>query len=70
MAMKLTDDWKEFLRCLESHGVEYVVVGGIAVAFHGYPRATDDLDVFVNPRQASILATAVRAFGFQVPVEQ
>lgn len=35
MAMELTEDWKESIRLLESHNVEYMIVGGIAVAFHG-----------------------------------
>jgi predicted nucleotidyltransferase len=39
----LTRDFKEFLQSLNDHGVEYLVIGGHAVAFHGYPRATGDL---------------------------
>jgi predicted nucleotidyltransferase len=34
----LTKDFREFLQCLNEHGVEYVVIGGHAVAYHGYPR--------------------------------
>jgi hypothetical protein len=42
--MRLPDDFSEFLRLLDVHGVEYLLVGGYAVGFHGYPRATQDLD--------------------------
>ncbi|MCP5522595.1 MAG: hypothetical protein H7A46_13725 [Verrucomicrobiales bacterium] len=65
----LTRDFSEFLQCLNAHAVEYLVVGGHAVAYHGYPRATSDLDVWVavNPTNAYRLATALRQFGFDVP---
>ena len=44
--MNTQPDFKEFLRLLEKNKVEYVIVGGYAVAFHGYPRFTKDLDIF------------------------
>ena len=67
----LTRDFSEFLQCLNAHAVEYLVVGGHAVAYHGYPRATSDLDVWVavNPTNAYRLATALRQFGFDVPMQ-
>ena len=40
----LTRDFREFLQCLNEHRVEYLLIGGHAVAFHGYPRATGDLE--------------------------
>ena len=46
--MTLHPDWKEFIGLLNSHGVEYVVVGAFARAFHGVPRATGDIDIFVR----------------------
>ena len=65
----LTKDFREFLQCLNARNVDYLVIGGHAVAFHGYPRATADLDVWiaVNPRNASMLVAALRDFGFDVP---
>lgn len=45
--MPLPPDFKEFLRLLNSARIEYLVVGGYAVAFHGYPRPTGDLDIWV-----------------------
>lgn len=51
---------------MNSHGVEYLLVGGHAVAFHGYPRYTGDIDLWVraSPRNASRIITVLRAFGF------
>jgi hypothetical protein len=60
------DDFREFLKLLNSHGVEYLVVGGYAVGFHGYPRATVDMDIWVSttPENAGRLVAAIREFGF------
>jgi predicted nucleotidyltransferase len=65
----LTDDFREFLRLLNAHRVEYLLIGGYAVALHGYPRATVDLDVWVRrtPENADRVIDALRAFGFDSP---
>jgi hypothetical protein len=42
-------DWREFLSLLIARGVRFVLVGGHAVAVHGFPRLTEDLDVYVEP---------------------
>jgi hypothetical protein len=65
----LTGDFKEFLRLLNAHRVEYLLVGGYAVGLHGYPRATVDLDVRVRatPVNAESVLHALRDFGFDVP---
>lgn len=62
-------DFKEFLQLLNAHAVEYLVVGGIAVGIHGYPRMTEDIDVWVNnsPANVASLVKAVREFGFDLP---
>ena len=39
----LHQDFKDFLKLLNSHNVEYLLVGGYAVGYHGYPRATGDI---------------------------
>lgn len=44
--MYIHEDFEEFLRLLAKQGVEFVIVGGYAVAFHGYVRTTQDLDIF------------------------
>ena len=66
MAIKLAFDFKEFLRLLRDHGVRHLAIGGYAVAYHGYPRATDDLNVWVppDPENAGRTFAAFRAFGF------
>ena len=64
--MKLDKDLLELLELFRSKGVEFLVVGGHAVAFHGYPRLTEDLDVFVRPDVANgqRIVTALQEFGF------
>jgi len=42
--MRLGKDLREFIESLNSHGVEYVIVGAYALAYHGSPRYTGDLD--------------------------
>jgi hypothetical protein len=64
--MVLNKDFRECLELLNQFDVRYLVVGGYAVAFHGYPRYTKDLDIWiwVNADNAKRIATALRAFGF------
>ena len=64
--MSLPKDWKEFLQLLNSRGVEYVVVGAFALAFHSEPRFTGDLDILIRrtPNNAARILEALRAFGF------
>ena len=45
--MEVAPDFDEFIACLTAHGVEFVVVGAYALAFHGAPRFTGDLDVLI-----------------------
>ncbi len=62
----LAPDFKEFIRLLNHHEVEYLVVGGYAVGFHGYPRFTGDLDIWLLPSEANALKIlkSVEDFGF------
>ena len=64
--MAHNQDWREWLESLNASGVEYVVVGGIALAFHGIVRYTGDLDVLVHasPVNGERLVNALRRFGF------
>ena len=66
MEIELPDDFKEFLKLLNEHGVEYLLIGGYAVGYYGYPRATNDLDIWiaVHPQNAERLVTVLQAFGF------
>jgi predicted nucleotidyltransferase len=65
----LSSDYKEFLRLLNAHGVDYLLVGGYAVGLHGYPRATVHIDIWVNAtaENAERVLAAVRDFGFGTP---
>ena len=68
----LPDDFREFLLCLNAHEVRYLVVGGHAVSFHGYPRFTHDVDVVTLPTEhnAKALVAALADFGFaDIPLE-
>jgi hypothetical protein len=64
--IELNCDWTEFLNALISRRVRFVLVGGHAVAGHGEPRLTEDLDVFVerSPANARRLREALVDFGF------
>lgn len=59
-------DWLEWLSSLNANGVEYLIVGGVALARHGHPRYTGDLDCFVRPSpdNARRVLAALRDFGF------
>lgn len=63
--IELHPDFKDFLKLLNSHGVNYLIVGGYAVGLHGYPRATGDMDIWigVSESNASKTASALREFG-------
>ena len=69
MDIALLPDFKEFLSLLHSHGVKYLLIGGYAVGYHGYPRATNDLDIWIAlaPENAERVVAALRAFGFDLP---
>jgi len=62
----LAKDLKEFIELLNARKVDFVIVGGHAVAFHGHPRYTGDLDFFVRPDETNArkILDAVTAFGF------
>ena len=55
------------LKCLNANGVEYLLIGGYAVGYYGYPRATADIDIWiaVNPANANRVASAFHDFGFK-----
>ena len=62
-------DFIEFLRLLNANEVDYLLIGGFAVAIHGYPPATADMDVWVarGADNAHRIVAALRAFGFDLP---
>ena len=64
--MEVAPDFDEFIACLTAHGVEFVIVDAYALAYHGAPRFTGDLDLMVRPTVANAarLLKALAAFGF------
>lgn len=64
--MNLPPDWRELIALLSSHRVRFLIVGAHALAVHGRPRATQDLDIFVDPTLANArrLGAALADFGY------
>jgi hypothetical protein len=64
--MILQKDLREFIELLNSHDVRYLIVGGYAVAYHGYPRTTGDIDFFIEASEenANKLEEVLARFGF------
>lgn len=68
MAMiRLPPDFKEFLRLLKEHDVRYLLIGAYAVNYHGYIRATGDMDIWIaiGPDNANKIVTVLKEFGFE-----
>jgi len=67
--IRLPPDFKDFLKLLKEHKVRYLLIGGYAVGYHGYPRATADMDIWVEmqPENAEKVVSALREFGFDIP---
>ena len=64
--MEMQEDFKELLALFGKNKVEYIVVGAFALAYHGVPRYTGDLDILINavPNNAEKIIQALKAFGF------
>lgn len=69
MEQELPSDFKEFLNLLHVQGVRYLLIGGLAVIYHGYSRTTEDMDIWIAlaPENAERLTTVMREFGFDLP---
>ncbi len=67
--IRLPADFRDFLKLLNSHCVEYLLIGGYAVCYHGYYRNTGDIDfwIAISPENASKMVRLIREFGFDVP---
>ena len=64
--MEIQQDFKDLLELFNAHKVEYIIVGGYALAFHGAPRYTGDIDIFVKPddKNAAHIMSSLKEFGF------
>jgi len=67
--IRLPKDFSEFLKLLNSKQVEYLLIGGWAVGYYGYPRATGDMDIWVSRQKENALklTSVFKEFGFDVP---
>ena len=65
--MEVQKDFRDLLKLLNDHEVEFIIVGGYALAFHGAPRFTGDIDIFVKPEpeNAQRILDALADFGFK-----
>jgi len=63
--MTLAQDFEDFVKLLNKHQVDYLVVGGYALAFHGKPRHTGDLDIWINSSESNAekLVNVIQEFG-------
>ena len=64
--MIISEDFENFLKFLNHYKVDYLVVGGYAMAFHGKPRYTGDLDIWIDisDENASKMLIVINEFGF------
>lgn len=64
--MEIQQDFNDLLKLFNVHDVKYMIVGGYALAYHGHPRYTGDIDIFVksDPENASKIMAALDEFGF------
>jgi hypothetical protein len=70
MAMiRLPSDFKEFLKLLKDYDIRYLLIGGYAVSYHGYIRATGDMDIWIaiHPDNAQKIVIVLKIFGFDLP---
>ena len=67
--IQLPQDFKEFLKLLNLHQVKYLLIGGYAVSYHGYPRSTADMDLWIaiESQNAEKIVAVLKEFGFDVP---
>ncbi|TNF93670.1 MAG: hypothetical protein EP297_12375 [Gammaproteobacteria bacterium] len=55
--MAISNDFKELFELFNNHEVEYLIVDGYALAFHGAPRFTGDIDILINPSESNANST-------------
>ena len=62
--MSFYDEFKALIDVLNREGIDYAVCGGVAVAFHGYPRLTDDIDILVREKDLPRITEIVKEVDF------
>lgn len=64
--MKLLDDFKNLVEAIEAEGIEYATCGGLAMAVHGFVRATKDIDILINERDVEKVFAIARKFEYDI----
>jgi len=67
VALDLIEELEAVIDALEAASIEYALCGGLAVAVHGHPRATQDIDLLVRPEDVPQVLAIARSLGFDVP---
>ncbi len=67
MALDLIAELETLIDALTAASIEYALCGGLAVAVHGHPRATRDIDLLVEPRDVAQITSIAKALGFDIP---
>src|SRR5262245_30979262 len=69
MGLRLPDDFREFLKLCAQKRVKCLVIGGYAVHYHGYPRSTGDMDIWIELSHANAarIVGVFHAFGYRAP---
>jgi phage replication-related protein YjqB (UPF0714/DUF867 family) len=69
MDIALPPDFKDFLRLLNDNKCKYLLIGGYAVGYHGYPRATNDMDIWIaiGKENAKRMGQVLKEYGFDAP---
>jgi hypothetical protein len=70
MALDLIAELENVLEAFDRAGIEYALCGGLAVAIHGHPRATMDIDLLVRGEQVTLAMTTARQIGFDIPARK
>ena len=65
----LNPDYADMVKAMLDEGVEFMLVGGYAVLFHGYPRTTFDIDLWVRPSQDNAPKVLAALHRFGAPVQ-
>ena len=64
--LNIPKDFREFIQLLNENDVKYLIVGGYAVGYHGHPRSTGDIDIFISTeiKNAKAILNCLKKFGF------
>lgn len=70
MPLDIISELEKVLAAFEADGIEYALCGGLALAVHGHPRFTQDIDFLVQEVQLPAALSAVKSAGFDIPARK